>query len=93
LFYRSGVEKFATLFAKDKKLIIRNIEQLAADPLHKSNVKKLVDFDAAAFRMRVGNYRILFDREDDLKIIDIIDILQRKQAYQKGNYVRACTNY
>lgn len=68
---------------KDKKLIIRNIEQLAADPLHKSNVKKLVDFDAAAFRMRVGNYRILFDREDELKIIDIIDILQRKQAYQK----------
>jgi hypothetical protein len=24
---------------KDKKLIIRNIEQLAADPLHKGNVK------------------------------------------------------
>jgi len=68
---------------KDKNLIIRNIEQLAADPFHKSNVKKLVGFDAAAFRMRVGNYRILFGREDDLKIIDIIDILQRKQAYQK----------
>ena len=68
---------------KDKNLIIRNIEQLAADPLRKSNVKKLVDFDAAAFRMRVGNYRVLFDREDDLKIIDIIDVLQRKQAYQK----------
>ena len=68
---------------KDKRLIIRNIEQLAADPFHKNNVKKLVDFDAAAFRMRVGNYRVLFDREDDLKIIDIIDILKRKQAYQK----------
>lgn len=68
---------------KDKSSIVKNIEQLAADPFHKSNVKKLVDFDAAAFRMRVGNYRILFDREDDLKIIDIIDILQRKKAYQK----------
>ena len=68
---------------KDKNLIIRNIEQLADDPFRKSNVKKLVDFDAAAFRMRVGNYRVLFDREDDLKVIDIIDILQRKQAYQK----------
>jgi len=68
---------------KDKNLIIRYIEQLAADPFRKSNVKKLVNFDAAAFRMRVGNYRVLFYREDDLKIIDIIDILQRKQAYQK----------
>ena len=68
---------------KDKNLIIRNIEQLAEDPFRKSNVKKLVDFDAAAFRMRVGNYRVLFDREDELKIIDVIDVLQRKQAYQK----------
>jgi mRNA interferase RelE/StbE len=68
---------------KDKILIIKNIEQLAADPLRKSNVKKLVDFDSAAFRMRVGKYRILFNREDGLKVIDIIDILQRKQAYQK----------
>jgi len=40
-------------------------------------------FDAVAFKMRVGNYRILFDREDDLKVIDIIDILKLKQAYQK----------
>jgi mRNA interferase RelE/StbE len=71
------------LFSQDKNLIIRNIEQLSADPFRKSNVKKLVDFDVAAFRMRVGNYRVLFDREDNLKIIDIIDILQRKQAYQK----------
>jgi len=46
-------------------------------------VKKLVDFDAAAFRMRVGNYRVLFDREDDLKVIDIIDILQRKTGVSK----------
>ena len=68
---------------KDRNLIIKNIEQLAADPFHKSNVKRLVDFDAAAYRLRVRNYRVLYDREDDLKIIDIVDILQRKRAYQK----------
>jgi mRNA interferase RelE/StbE len=56
---------------------------LAVDPFNKTNVKRLVDFDAAAFRLRVGKYRVLFDREDDLKIIDIIDIRQRKQAYKK----------
>lgn len=67
---------------KDRQLIIKNIDQLAAAPLQKSNVKKLVNFDTAAFRMRVGRYRVLFDREDDLKIIDVIDIRQRKQAYQ-----------
>jgi mRNA interferase RelE/StbE len=38
---------------KDRSLIIKNIEQLADDPFNKSNVKRLVDFDAAAFRLRV----------------------------------------
>jgi mRNA interferase RelE/StbE len=68
---------------KDRSLIIKNIEQLAVDPFNKSNVKRLVDFDAAAFRLRVGKYRVLFDREDDLKIIDVVDIRQRKQAYKR----------
>ncbi len=68
---------------KNKDMIFKGIEQLAEDPLNKSNVKKLVNFDAAAYRLRVGNYRILFDREDTLEIIDIIDVLQRKQAYQR----------
>jgi mRNA interferase RelE/StbE len=68
---------------KDRSLIIKNIEQLAVDPFNKSNVKRLVDFDTAAFRLRVGKYRVLFDREDDLKIIDVVDIRQRKQAYKK----------
>lgn len=68
---------------KNKDMIFKGIEQLAEDPLNKSNVKKLVNFDTAAYRLRVGNYRILFDREDTLEIIDIIDVLQRKQAYRR----------
>ena len=83
IFTEEALKSLQRCSHKDKNLIIRNIEQLAEDLFRKSNVKKLVDFDAAAFRMRVGNYRVLFDREDNLKIIVIIDILQRKQAYQK----------
>jgi len=78
-----AAKSFQSFPQKDRQLIIKNIEQLAVDPFHKSNVKKLVDFDASAYRLRVGNYRILFDREDNLKIIDVIDIRQRKQAYRK----------
>jgi len=67
---------------KDQNMILNNIEKLAQNPHNKSNVKKLVNFDVA-YRMRVGNYRILFEREDSLYIIDIIDILHRKQAYKR----------
>ncbi len=66
----------------DQELILESIDELAADPLHKSNVKKLVNF-GVSYRLRIGNYRVLFDREDVLKIIDIVDILDRKKAYRR----------
>ncbi|MEZ5673523.1 MAG: type II toxin-antitoxin system RelE/ParE family toxin [Thiotrichaceae bacterium] len=67
---------------KDQEMIFENIKKLAQNPSNKSNVKKLVNF-AVAYRMRVGNYRILFEREDTLQIIDIIDILHRKDTYKR----------
>lgn len=65
---------------KDQELILENIEKLAQDPENKSNVKKLYSFKFS-YRMRVGNYRVFFEREDTLKIIDVLDILHRKNAY------------
>lgn len=46
------------------------------------NVKHLVKFDIA-YRMRVGNYRVLYDKDDIMLIIDIIDTLHRKDAYRR----------
>jgi len=65
---------------KDQQLLLVNIDKLAEDPFSKTNVKKLVNFDIS-YRLRVGNYRVFFEREDVLKIIDIIDILPRKKSY------------
>jgi mRNA interferase RelE/StbE len=67
---------------KDQQLILNNIETLAENPVQKSNVKKLVNFDVS-YRLRVGNYRILFEKEDVLKIIDIIDVLPRDKVYRR----------
>lgn len=80
--HRNRAENLQRCPRKDRDMILDNIEKLAQDPRNKSNVKKLVNFDVA-YRMRVGNYRVLFEREDTLQIIDIIDVLHRKQAYQR----------
>ncbi len=66
----------------DQKTILSHIEQLASDPHQKSNVKRLVNFDIS-YRMRVGRYRILFEKQDAQQIIDIIDILPRSKAYRR----------
>lgn len=65
---------------KDQIRIIEQIEKLALNPLEKSNVKKLVNFDIS-YRLRVGNYRVFFEKDDEIKIVDIIDILRRDKAY------------
>ena len=35
-----------------------------------------MDFDVA-YRLRVGNYRVLFERDDIIRIIDVIDVLKQ----------------
>jgi len=44
------------------------------------NLKRLVNFDHA-FRMRVGDYRILFDNMDNT--IFVARIVNRKDSYKK----------
>lgn len=66
----------------DQRRILARIEQLADDPLAMPNVKRLVDFDVA-YRLRVGDYRVLFDRDDIILIIDVIDILPRGRSYRR----------
>ena len=68
--------------ANDRRRILSRIEQLAVDPLVMPNVKQLVDF-GVAYRMRVGNYRIFFDRDDIIRIIDVVDVLPRGRAYRR----------
>lgn len=66
----------------DQSRILTQIENLAKDPHTMPNVKRLVSFDIS-YRLRVGNYRILFDRDDIIRVIDVIDILPRGQAYRR----------
>lgn len=67
---------------KAQQQILSKIEQLAENPMLTPNVKQLVNF-SPSYRLRVGDYRVLFEREDRLNIIDIIDILHRSKAYRR----------
>lgn len=64
---------------KDKERILNSIGSLKNFPTYYSNIKHLVASDFA-YRMRVGNYRILFDVINDT--IFIARILYRKDAYK-----------
>lgn len=72
-------------FRKDRQLlgrIDRAIRALALEP-RLSGCKKLVgkQFDNL-YRIRVGDWRILYAIEDDRLVVLILDVVRRDQAYR-----------
>jgi mRNA interferase RelE/StbE len=58
---------------------LSKIDELAQNPNEMPNIKKLSSHPAAGYRLRVGDYRILFDKDDRIRIIKIG---HRKDVYQ-----------
>lgn len=81
-FTESAVENLRRYPKRDQLRIMQKIEQLAANPRAMRNVKRLVKHDVA-YRLRVGDYRVLYEQDDIIRIIDIIDILPRSRAYRR----------
>lgn len=60
---------------------VRNIiNSLDGEP-RPAGCKKLVG-SKNRWRIRIGNYRILYEIDDDLKLIDVFRIAHRKDAYR-----------
>ncbi|MBM2817069.1 MAG: plasmid stabilization system [Ignavibacteria bacterium] len=78
----TAIKSLKSIQKEDKKKIFKKIENLKENPLEMNNVKKLVDFDIS-FRLRMGDYRILFERDDENYIIEIIDVRHRKDSYRR----------
>ena len=62
----------------DVAKIFAKIETLSLFP-HIPNIKKLTHFEPP-FRLRVGNYRVLFDVEDD--VLTVYNVKHRKESYR-----------
>ncbi len=75
---KSAIKDSKTIAQKDKERIYAKILELENFP-DVLNVKKLTNFEPA-YRLRVGDYRILFDVTEDT--IEIGRILLRKESYK-----------
>lgn len=60
--------------------IYREIEGLSADPRPRG-VKKLAGADRT-YRIRIGDYRVVYEIEDDVLLVLVIRIAHRKDAYK-----------
>ena len=62
--------------------IRRAIKTLANDPHHYRGVTTIQGGPKNRFRIRVGDYRIVFDRDDKIRILLILRIGHRREVYR-----------
>ena len=65
---------------KDRQRIAEKILELANEP-RPVGVEKLTDKEQ--YRLRQGNYRILYEIHDDVLLVVVIRIADRKNAYRR----------
>lgn len=77
---KEALKSFQKINEPYKSNIINSINKLESNGLNNSNIKLLSGNLIGLYRLRVGNYRIVF-QINDLNI-DIVTILHRKDSYK-----------
>lgn len=63
--------------------IAESVGKLGCNPDDASlDVKSLTNDSEARYRLRVGNYRVKFNREDEIRIVEIVRVGHRKEIYR-----------
>lgn len=60
--------------------ILTALKQLAEAPYQNTNVKKLVGSDF--YRLRVADWRVIYDIYDDKLVITVLEMGHRKEVYR-----------
>jgi len=78
---KSAARELADLPRKDQERVIERIRGLANNP-RPPGAEKLAGSDDK-FRLRQGNYRILYAIEDDVLMVYVVKIGHRKDVYRR----------
>jgi len=80
LFTRSVAKDLRPTPKRDVTRILRRIEGLADDP-RPEGCEKLTDQER--YRIRQGDYRIVYEVQDDARIVTVVKIGHRREAYRE----------
>ena len=76
---KSAVKELEDILRKDLRKIIKRIRSLAGDPRPHGSQKLS---GQQQYRIRQGNYRIVYSVEDKKLLIDIVKIGHRREVYR-----------
>jgi Cytotoxic translational repressor of toxin-antitoxin stability system len=78
-FKKSAIKELHKLPAKEVTRITASIANLSTNP-RPSGCKKLRGY-TNLWRIRSGNYRVIYSIEDQILVVEILEIVDRKDAY------------
>jgi len=79
---REAKRKLRSLPRPERQRIAEKIHKLGLNPDDKDLDIKLLEGEGSLLRLRIGSWRVIFDRQDELKVIAIEKIKPRGDAYK-----------
>jgi mRNA interferase RelE/StbE len=80
-FAKSAIKELQKLPKKAIQKIAPSIDALESDP-RPSGCKKMQSVEANLYRIRVGDYRIIYKVEDEIQIVHVRKIGHRRDVYR-----------
>ncbi len=77
----SARKEIAALPRRDQRRVVGAIEALAEEP-RPQGVRKLIGAEDA-YRVRVGDYRIVYQIRDDVLIVFVVRVGHRRDVYRR----------
>lgn len=80
-FHPSARREFTRLPARERERIAARIDSLSQEP-RPSGCRRLKGTDAKYYRIRVGDYRVVYDVADKELLVLVIRVRHRSDAYR-----------
>jgi mRNA interferase RelE/StbE len=80
-FTHSGRRDLNRLDPQVRRRVYTALQRVAADPRQAAGIRKLTVL--GEWRIRVGDWRVRFTRDDDARVIRITRVLPRGRAYDR----------
>ncbi len=76
---KSAAKELEALPAADRRRMAARIAALADDPRPERSQKLS---GSERYRVRQGDYRVLYEIDDEAKVVDVVKIAHRREAYR-----------
>ncbi|MGG7666133.1 type II toxin-antitoxin system RelE family toxin [Dyadobacter sp. BHUBP1] len=81
IFTDRALKSLKSIPKRDAEKVIEQLQELAKSPNSNSNVKCLQNHLRAVYRLRIGNYRVLFNKYKELEVLEVVDVGHRRDIY------------